>query len=864
MTTQSKKILVGRVVRAALLGATVVAMMPTAVGCLDRPVAPASPRTSNTLTDQVRVSAVDKIDVLFMIDNSVSMADKQQVLAEAVPDLVNRLVKPQCVAPGPDGKPAPVPADASGNCPAGSAPEFSPIKDIHIGVVTSSMGAHGSDYCVSIDPAKPGQDRTSNFTQDDKARLISRGPRTDPNNVSFPQVATYESLGFLAWDPDQKLKPPGEGDAAKLVDNVTSLVKGTDQIGCGYEASLEAWYRFLIDPKPPASITANPGGANGPPTVEGVDEVLLKQRADFLRPDSLVAVINLSDENDCSIIDGQLPATVCEDPELDADGNPTGVCKQQAGWPRGYAEGNFQGWQADAQGRVTGTPFPVNHLSAQQKVGGGTFRLKSGKAVCADDPYSPGCSTCYLDGSGECTQLDDTTDAPNVRCWDQKRRFGVSMLYPLRRYVDGLSQQKVYDRDGFLVPNPLFDDLPFKAAKKAGSPLKRPKFEARDPRLVFFATIVGVPWQDIARDPADLTKGYKPAQPTAEESEGVSWDMILGAPFAIDKADRKDPTDPLMIETTNPRSGVHPITKEEIGGVGKWNSVNGHEWKPGTADLQYACIFNLPQSRSCEGVQGACDCTTAAQTQENPLCEAPGADGKGSGTSTTTQYRAKAFPGTRFLQVAKDFGQNSIVASICTPNLTNPAAADYGYRPAVSAIIDRLKTQLTGRCLPRQLAPNPDGSTPCLIIDAQYKKDPSNDPNDVAQCKSCDRQARKKLDPEVAKVLTGDVLSYECLCEVTQLAGPDLTQCRTEKDLPSLASGNGGWCYVDPGAVDPKAPDAQTLKDQAAAIVEKCPANEKRTIRFVSASTENTTLFITCLGAASGTVIEAPSGQPQQ
>jgi hypothetical protein len=40
--------------------------------------------------------------------------------------------------------------------------------------------------------------------------------------------------------------------------------------------------------------------------------------------------------------------------------------------------------------------------------------------------------------------------------------------------------------------------------------------------------------------------------------------------------------------------------------------------------------------------------------------------------------------------------------------------------------------------------------------------------------------------------------------------------------------------------------------EAAAAIVEKCPANEKRTIRFVNAKTENTTLFITCLGAASG------------
>ena len=24
--------------------------------------------------------------------------------------------------------------------------------------------------------------------------------------------------------------------------------------GCGYEASLEAWYRFLVDPEPPSAV----------------------------------------------------------------------------------------------------------------------------------------------------------------------------------------------------------------------------------------------------------------------------------------------------------------------------------------------------------------------------------------------------------------------------------------------------------------------------------------------------------------------------------------------------------------------------------------------------------------------------------
>ena len=42
-------------------------------------------------------TVVQQIDLLLMIDNSRSMADKQQVLVQALPDLVAGLVNPRCV-----------------------------------------------------------------------------------------------------------------------------------------------------------------------------------------------------------------------------------------------------------------------------------------------------------------------------------------------------------------------------------------------------------------------------------------------------------------------------------------------------------------------------------------------------------------------------------------------------------------------------------------------------------------------------------------------------------------------------------------------------------------------------------------------
>src|SRR5690606_16765319 len=117
-------------------------------------------------------------------------------------------------------------------------------------------------------------------------------------------------------------------------------------------------------------------------------------------------------------------------------------------------------------------------------------------------------------------------------------------------------------------------------------------------------------------------------------------------------------------------------------------------------DLQYACIFPLATPRDCsmrDPATEACDCFQGEF--DRPLCE----ETPGTSPPGTTQYWAKAYPGGRHLEVLKEYGANSIVASICARNVTDPNAADFGYRPAIAAIVDRLKEQLGDRCLPRPL-----------------------------------------------------------------------------------------------------------------------------------------------------------------
>jgi hypothetical protein len=115
-----------------------------ATGCLDRPVGLTTPETTNLYVRTVPHRDVDKLDLLFMIDNSMSMFDKQEILSKAVPVLVRRLVTPNCL----DDLDQPIGVtDADGRCASGR-PEMRSLRDIHIGVITSSLGSHGgSDEC---------------------------------------------------------------------------------------------------------------------------------------------------------------------------------------------------------------------------------------------------------------------------------------------------------------------------------------------------------------------------------------------------------------------------------------------------------------------------------------------------------------------------------------------------------------------------------------------------------------------------------------------------------------------------------------------------------------------------------------------
>ncbi|APR75010.1 Hypothetical protein A7982_00356 [Minicystis rosea] len=542
------------------------------------------------------IETSNKVDVLFVVDNSPTTDGFHDLLASSMGYLIDRFTHPACVN-GLGNVVANTP-DSAVPCPIGVR-EFAPQTDVRFAVISTSLGGHGADLCSPAHPAWNPQ-------QNDAAHLLTR----DPANGTVP---TYQNQGFLAWDPAQKLGPPGESDPAALTAKLVSMIQGTGSAGCGFESQLESVYRFLVDPEPYESIPIIDNQAV--PT--GVDAVVLQQRADFLRPDSAVLIVLVTDENDCSTRDGSQ-----------------------------YFFSN--------QGTA-----PENPNKA--------FHLPRARSECAKNPNDPCCASCgqttpagclssSADAACNAPPFDTIEDPVNLRCFDQKRRFGIDFLQPIERYTRGLTETQVPTRDGSIVDNPLF----------VGN---------RSPRLVMMMGIVGVPWQDIAKEPKALSTGYK----TVAE---IDWNLVLG-----DATTGAPPSDPLMIESIDPRTGTSPVTgaalaPPESGPMA--NPINGHERTiVARDDLQYACIYPRVAPKTC--TNDACDC---AEPAGNPVCQSA------DGSYSTTQTFSKATPGTRELKLLQSLGEQGAVASVCAATASGSAQPTFGYKPAIDAALRMLRLRL--------------------------------------------------------------------------------------------------------------------------------------------------------------------------
>ena len=360
---------------------------------------------------------------------------------------------------------------------------------------------------------------------------------------------------------------------------------------------------------------------------------------------------------------------------------------------------------------------------------------------------------------------------------------------------------------------------------------------------MFLAYIVGVPWQDIAVDPSDLTQGFKnPAQMAAPlpGQNYNSWDLIVGTPIDEESAPPSPaggmtvfvsgksvvyapPRDPHMIESVFPRTALLKNPVDPINGVPLApppapgvvenplpDPVNGHEWTPELLpgpnnagvidsgqqyDLQYACIFPLPVGRDCTDTTNnfACDCTDSRENpfpeNDNPLCVTNPTDPtKGN----TYQAYAKGYPGIREISLVEQLGTQGILGSICPATLdpTKSGELDYGYNATLNGIIDWIKPRLVPHCLPEPLTAASNGQVACAVLEATQ-----NSPQGSAACTAaCGATARAPATPDQYKAVEAK-LEYQAPCMTLPDGAVAAVDTCCVCEIPQLTDtlGSGSW-----------------------------------------------------------------------
>ena len=177
--------------------AWLLALSLLSAACADRTVTAAPPFGSGEQVTTVPISVSNKLDLLFVIDDSASMGEEQALLAANFPRFIDELYSDE-------GK----------------------LPDLHIGVVSSDLG---------IAPYELQQDQ-GDCIGDGKDGALLRGP-------DGADCGLTDATRFLvdSSDPDGVIRNYPDGELAETFACMAKL--GTN--GCGFERHLEAMERAL-------------------------------------------------------------------------------------------------------------------------------------------------------------------------------------------------------------------------------------------------------------------------------------------------------------------------------------------------------------------------------------------------------------------------------------------------------------------------------------------------------------------------------------------------------------------------------------------------------------------------------------------
>lgn len=180
-----------------------------------------------------------KLDVLFVIDDSNADGLHQDRLAAQIPGWIDALV--------------------SGDLDEDGAAELVPIESIHFGVTTTNMG---TEPFVVPTCAGSGQD----------GELLTSGIQPECAR-SYPRVLEFEASS--GQSPES------------IANDLGCLMRRTGAPGCAFEQPFEAMLKALTPSTSAIEFLSGTGHADG-------------ANAGFLREDSVLAIVMLTSENDCS------------------------------------------------------------------------------------------------------------------------------------------------------------------------------------------------------------------------------------------------------------------------------------------------------------------------------------------------------------------------------------------------------------------------------------------------------------------------------------------------------------------------------------------------------------------------------------
>jgi hypothetical protein len=221
-------------------------------GCPNEELAPIEPCTVSGVVQRVTTQGADEVDLLFMIDNSGSMATEQEALAVQLPMLAQIL--------------------ASGELPRedGTIRKFTPVRSLHLGVISSDIGLSGAP---NERPVTSCEDALG-----DDGRLLT----TPAPGCGALTTLNGNHLNFTKDMTDPAVLGTEFGCITKL---------GTS--GCGLEQQLESMLKAVTPSTSATKFTAaSPNGQADSPSNAG-----------FLRDTSVVALVAVTDEEDCSVPD---------------------------------------------------------------------------------------------------------------------------------------------------------------------------------------------------------------------------------------------------------------------------------------------------------------------------------------------------------------------------------------------------------------------------------------------------------------------------------------------------------------------------------------------------------------------------------